>query len=678
MYQSSLRAALTLALPLATACSSELLPIGEVVVVVDTDLSVPSDVARLRVDLYAEDGTWYESRDVALRNPSDWPASFGLTAPDGVERRVLVRLRGYPEGSIRDYRGERFIARAPYQPTPVASTIEELCAAPVQLPIGGRVTVRQGRAPFIGQLGQGDCGQFPTAVGSAAAVFDIETSGTYRFGVLGATPQGYHVTLQLRSVCEDELTAFACDTGLVKSGAGYSVEPAELEVQLDPGRYHVVTTGSGEFQAPTDIVLGAAESTVWPPPEPAEPPPLPIVPRLLDSDALTPRTEPQPLATVDRLLLLRLVPDAVFSTRVILRGACLGTMAMLDDEWPHQSPSLDEASTCVATEAAREPLREAPLDSRQDLGTSLQGTFPAPEPCGPATSGTERVCVPGGQFLLGTRKSLAGQNTTSLPEHAVVVGRFWVDRHEVTVARYRAALALGFQPGLEAATGNEGPLGTTVHGPPDLDLCTWSAEPRGREDFPLNCVTWYGARALCNFVGGDLPTEAQWEYVATAAGRTYETSWPWGDDAPVCDCDGSTDPCHKPVFGRSSYGAQGARLCYAKDPTAFGPLPVTASEGPNGDETPPLDGLNGVVGLAGGVEEWVLDAYRSFDHPCWDAASLVDPVCFEEEAPLRVARGGMWLENPPNTWSGARFAKIAWFPAITRGFRCAYSSAGTP
>jgi formylglycine-generating enzyme required for sulfatase activity len=672
------RVVLALALPIAAAaCSADSLPpIGEVVVIVDTDLPVPAGAARLRVDLYAEDGEWYESRVAALRNPSDWPASFGLVAPGGGERRVLVRLRVYPEGKDRDYRGERFAERAVYEPPVVAASMNELCAAPPQLPLGGTVTLRRGRGAFIGLLSEGGCATYAAANGSTAAAIDVVRPGSYRFGVLDTTPDGYQFTLQLRSDCLDESTALACDTGITPAR---QVTPAQLEVELEPGRYYLVTGGSALHESPADVVLGAAESAAWPPVyPPALPAPVPVAPQLA-GPRFTPASEPQPFAAVDRLLLVRIQPDALLSTRVTLRGACLGTMAQLESSWPHQRPALDEASTCVSTAGERELVREAPLETGTDTGPSVQGTFRAPEPCDPGAPG--RVCVPGGFFLLGSPETATGNEWDSVPERAAAVSRFMIDRYEVTVARYRAALAEGFNPGADRPVPNEGPMGDTV---PDFDdhpeLCTWSKEPQGREDLALNCLSWYGARALCRFAGGDLPTEAQWEYVATAAGREYETSWPWGNDPPACDCATSMLPCHRAVFGRSDLEGVGiAPECHdERDPTTFGPLWVSASEGAHGDETPALDGVNGVVGLAGGVREWVRDAFRPFDHPCWEAASVVDPECVEHEAPERVARGGDWVLTTLETFGTWRASIAAPTTSFHTGFRCVYPSASPP
>ena len=48
----------------------------------------------------------------------------------------------------------------------------------------------------------------------------------------------------------------------------------------------------------------------------------------------------------------------------------------------------------------------------------------------------------------------------------------------------------------------------------------------GFERHPVVKLSWFGARAFARWMGGDLPTEAQWEKAAKG-GR--EVSWPWGD-----------------------------------------------------------------------------------------------------------------------------------------------------
>jgi formylglycine-generating enzyme required for sulfatase activity len=100
-------------------------PLGEVVVIVDTDAVVPSLVGRLRVDAFDEKGTWYASQDFGLESASQWPTSFGVyAAKPNLGGAVTLRLRGYADGNVRDYLGKR------YQPRPTGGLPSEIVLAP--------------------------------------------------------------------------------------------------------------------------------------------------------------------------------------------------------------------------------------------------------------------------------------------------------------------------------------------------------------------------------------------------------------------------------------------------------------------------------------------------------------------------------------------------------------------
>ena len=59
---------------------------------------------------------------------------------------------------------------------------------------------------------------------------------------------------------------------------------------------------------------------------------------------------------------------------------------------------------------------------------------------------------------------------------------------------------------------------------------TWLDEGRR---LPANHVNFASARAYCQHHGGDLPTEAQWEYAARSGAK--DIMYPWGNDEATCE-----------------------------------------------------------------------------------------------------------------------------------------------
>ena len=579
---------------LSLRCQAELLPPrSEVVVEVDTDAPVPLTVTRLRVDVFDARGAWVDTNDFVLDTPNRWPASFGVYSSIARNDAAVVRLRAYAEPSIGDYCAGCVRSPpedVPFDPRPVPDSLAALCAAAPQLAWNQSLTQRRGIHPIL------EHSQLTAKSGSVAVRVIAEAAGPHHFEVSAARVNGGPGLLILPSV---NLTLWrrcdAPDSEVVPA----AVDASTVDVDLVPGEYTVLTGGNVAFES-ADVTIrisspvesdtgnGSADQ-----PDAA----LEHTSQLLvmTDPSRTPRTEPLAPATIDRLVLLTTTADTKQTAFVMLSGACFGTPAKLVVE--DGLLRANQSETCIDTPGRLVPLSPEPVTTQVQHETSV-GQWGRPVSCGrepPANTS----CIGGGAFVFGGIESAGFGASSSVPQRVVTLSPFFLDRNEVTVARFRAAVANGF-----VSPHPESPL---FHS--QGEDCTYTPDPAEGESMAVTCLSWYTARAFCQYAGGDLPTEAQWEYAATMAGRPIKTRFAWGNDPSECD---------RAVVGRSRDPLSGATACVRY---GFGPLPVDAADRPDGDRTP-----QGIVGLGGGVSEWILDAAHSFAGLCWANVGLRDPL----------------------------------------------------
>ena len=247
------------------------------------------------------------------------------------------------------------------------------------------------------------------------------------------------------------------------------------------------------------------------------------------------------------------------------------------------------------------------------------------------------VYVPKGEFDMG---SVTGDGDEQ-PVHAVELDGFWIDRTEVTNAQYAPFLS---------EKGGQADDGVTWLDFGDEDsLITRSGgafEPKGGYgDHPVIEVSWWGARAYCEWAGARLPAEAEWEY---AARGPYGNDHPWGDQF---DC--SRGNFDDETIQDDFVALPGGEGCDGYERTAaVGSFPGGAS-------------WCGALDLAGNVWEWVEDWYD--DYPSGRQVNPAGPSTGNS----RVLRGGSWVDDPMSV-RGANRGKYAPDAAYYfNGFRCA-------
>ncbi len=251
------------------------------------------------------------------------------------------------------------------------------------------------------------------------------------------------------------------------------------------------------------------------------------------------------------------------------------------------------------------------LEAKNKVAVGLQNSFVR---CPPT-----KLKIDNQPFWMGTAEGDTKGSANERPRHQVVVSPFCLQSTTVTREQYR--------------------LYDREHERTHRD---WYGEDVFREyapsdDCPMIMVSWYDSWVFARWLGGRLPTEAEWEYACRAG---TDSAWCCGNDE------------HK--LGQFAwYGANAGGKTH----------PVGTKK----------SNAWGLRDMHGNVWEWCWDW---FDEEYYGGSPGSDPQG-PEEATLRVLRGGSWYDCGGLCRSALRFWGEPGFRDLNYGFRVAGVRSGS-
>jgi formylglycine-generating enzyme required for sulfatase activity len=363
-------------------------------------------------------------------------------------------------------------------------------------------------------------------------------------------------------------------------------------------------------------------------------------------------------------LIFCFLASLVVSDQMVLEWeAEAATLAVVLATWtatPTSTPTAMPTATLIVT--ATPVLTPSPTNTRVVPDT------PVPTPT-PTFSLSDMAYISPGSFTMGSNETdieraltLCNEDAGDLdceryfyedetPQRTVYLRGFYIDKHEIANAEYSRFLN-------EIGNQEEG-------GAQWLDTSAasdiWYYEgckvvesegqywPReGYENYPVTHVSWYGAKAYCEWAGKRLPSEAEWEKAARGTdGRIY----PWGNAFPQ---DGTrvgnlADENHRNV--------QFIELVRGYDDG----YRYTAPVGTYQAGASPY----GALDMAGNVSEWCDDWYAAYEGSTFGSADF--------GMTYRIRRGGSYVWGRSSVRTSARDRERPEAASGDNGFRCAVS-----
>ena len=219
----------------------------------------------------------------------------------------------------------------------------------------------------------------------------------------------------------------------------------------------------------------------------------------------------------------------------------------------------------------------------------------------------EMVFVEGGTFVMGNNDLFTRENES--PAHTVTVSDFYIGKYEVTNAQYCEFLN---EKGNHSYDGVDW---INLNRSCGYERCRIYKRggkfyvESGYENYPVDYVTWYGAKAYCDWLSektGEtyrLPTEAEWEYAARGGNKS---------------------------LGYKYSGSDNKKEVAWYTANSRGHIHEVGTKMPN---------ELGIYDMNGNVKEWCYDWYS-----CYSNYSQTDPKG-PDYGRFKVFRGGSWYSS---------------------------------
>ena len=299
-------------------------------------------------------------------------------------------------------------------------------------------------------------------------------------------------------------------------------------------------------------------------------------------------------------------------------------------------------NACVLTDGLRFVVRKGRASVNQLVNSDLMLRMTREDPV--------LILIPAGEFLMGSDEDIAKDHEK--PEHIVYLDSFNIYQTHVTNFQFEDFIkATGY-----VTTAEELGWSLVFNGESfdEIEGAYWGApkgpgsDLSGRGNFPVLHVSWFDGAAFCEWAGGRLPTEAEWEKAARGPDGSH--MFPWEGDMITSD---------RANFCDVNCPATWAITDHDDGYAMSSPVGIY----PNGASP------YGVLDMAGNVTDWVADWYGEDNYSISPYENPSGPLTGE----MRVHRGASWYSGFTNQRSTARNMNLPTHKHDHGGFRCVFA-----